>query len=85
MVLNPKQADNFRWMVGVMNDMKQMQTQQQQLYRQPQHQQATNVNVAPSPVHVAFLDDKQQLANYLRSDIGEEAVVKIMQRNKGSL
>ncbi|WP_087022398.1 hypothetical protein [Thaumasiovibrio subtropicus] len=86
MVLNPKQADNFRWMVGVMSQMKQMQAQQQQFYRQPAPQGggSPNVNVSPAPVHVAFLDNEAHLAAYLRSDIGEEAVVKIVQRNRGS-
>ncbi|MGF1680227.1 tape measure protein [Photobacterium minamisatsumaniensis] len=83
MVLNPKQADNFRWMVTMMNQMKTMQSGQQQ-QQAMQYGGTPNVNVAAPPVHVAFLDNQEQLNAYLRSDMGEQAVVRIMKRNQTS-
>ncbi|KLV09570.1 hypothetical protein ABT56_00325 [Photobacterium aquae] len=91
MVLNPKQADNFRWMVSMMQQMKTMQTQQYQQTQQNQRMQhqsmggSQNINVAAPAVHVAFLDNQEQLKAYLRSDAGEQAVVKIVQRNRTRL
>ncbi|MGF1727214.1 tape measure protein [Photobacterium nomapromontoriensis] len=87
MVLNPKQADNFRWMVSMMQQMKAMQSQQ---HLQMQQQSMgvggnPNINVAAPAVHVAFLDNQEQLKAYLRSDAGEQAVVKIVQRNRSNL
>nr|WP_086937496.1 tape measure protein [Thaumasiovibrio occultus] len=82
MVLNQDQADNFRWMVGVMNQMKQSQLAA--AARTQQYAAGGNVNVAAPPVHVAFLDDQTQLDRYLQSDLGQEAVVKIVQRNRNS-
>ncbi|MGF1688700.1 tape measure protein [Photobacterium japonica] len=87
MVLNPKQADNFRWMVSMMQQMKAMQSQQ---HLQMQQQSMgvggnPNINVAAPAVHVAFLDNQEQLKAYLRSDAGEQAVVKIVQRNRANL
>lgn len=84
MVLNTRQAEDFRWMVTVMQQMKAMQSQQLQ-------QQAVaggghpNINVAAPPVHVAFLDNQEQLNAYLRSDAGEQAIVKIVKRNRSAL
>ncbi|MDO6497323.1 tape measure protein [Photobacterium sanguinicancri] len=85
MVLNNQQADDFRWMVGMMQQMKIMQSQQ---YAQQQAYQgggSPNINVAAAPVHVAVLDNQEQLTAYLRSDAGEQAIVKVVQRNKANL
>ncbi len=83
MVLNPVQADNFRWMTDYMREMKTF-AQQKSLSYQTQHHNyiPPSVNVKPTPVNVVFVDDKKQLDNYLASDIGEDAVMKIVRRNK---
>ncbi|EGR1044268.1 tape measure protein [Vibrio cholerae] len=81
MVLNTEQAGDFRWMVGMMQAMKQ--TQQQQVAMQSTSSQP--VNVSPAPVHVAFLDDQTQLNRYLLSDVGQDQVVEIVKRNKNRL
>ncbi|WP_135456757.1 tape measure protein [Vibrio echinoideorum] len=85
MVLNPTQADNFRWMSSMMKEMKHgMQMARGAQIGQVNNNQASSaVNVSSPPVNVVFVDDPEQINKYLNTDEGERAVMRIVERNKG--
>lgn len=84
MVLNPTQADNFRWMVNMMQSM-QASASAAASYANASSGGASNINVASPPVSVVFVDNESQLNAYMKSSQGEKAVMKIVKRNKTQL
>lgn len=84
MVLNPTQADNFRWMVNMMQSM-QTSARAAANYASASSGSASNINVASPPVSVVFVDNESQLNAYMKSSQGEKAVMKIVKRNKTQL
>lgn len=84
MVLNPTQADNFRWMVNMMQSM-QASASAAASHANASSGGASNINVASPPVSVVFVDNESQLNAYMKSSQGEKAVMKIVKRNKTQL